>query len=93
MVEKIARTINIAYASRDIFLDHDQNRDAIDQQLKRMETIADKNNLVIAIGHPYATTLAALKSWYANLDHGRYQLIPIAVAVKLRMVKNNHASP
>ena len=56
MAEKIARTINIAYASRDIFLDHDQNRDAIDQQLKRMETIADKNNLVIAIGHPYATT-------------------------------------
>ncbi len=48
---------------RDIFLDNVQSEKAILQQLHTAARLAEKRGYAVAIGHPYAQTLAALKTW------------------------------
>lgn len=75
-----AQAAGIPSARRDVFLDNDPASGAIDQQLHRLEALADAHGSAIAIGHPYPTTLAALHDWLARdggLDNRGIKLISI----------------
>ena len=56
---------------RAVFLDNVRNVRTILGQLKTAERLALKNGRAIAIGHPYAETLDALKAWAHGSDRAR----------------------
>lgn len=60
-VPKAARSQGLAYAERDVFLDHSQEEEDITQAFMRLREIATKHGQAIAIGHPHTSTLAVLK--------------------------------
>jgi len=60
---RVAQDLQMPAAQRDLFLDHDPERDAILAQLRQTERVAARKGQAIAIGHPYPETLAALEAW------------------------------
>jgi polysaccharide deacetylase 2 family uncharacterized protein YibQ len=56
----LARQMKIKTIARDIFLDDEQNYSYSSSQIKRLVELAKKNGSALAIGHPFASTLAAL---------------------------------
>ena len=61
MAPKIMKQFGQNYISRDIFLDHKQDKKYIINQIKRAVKIAKTHGYCIAIGHPHKNTLQALK--------------------------------
>jgi len=61
-----ARQVGVPALARDVFLDDDPSREAVDRQLAEIERRAAKQPVVLAIGHPKPATLDALEHWFAN---------------------------
>jgi len=59
--EKVMKRYQMPYYTRDIFLDHEDDVDAIKKQIKKAVRIANKYGKCIAICHPHKATLQALK--------------------------------
>ncbi|HET7569940.1 MAG TPA: divergent polysaccharide deacetylase family protein [Gammaproteobacteria bacterium] len=57
---RIAREYGVPATSRDVFLDDVQTKAAINRQLQELIAIAKRHGTAVAIGHPYAVTLAVL---------------------------------
>jgi polysaccharide deacetylase 2 family uncharacterized protein YibQ len=64
---KMARSLNVPSARRDVFLDVELNRDYILNQLKALFRHADKNGTAVGIGHPSEMTLSVLKDHLPQL--------------------------
>lgn len=56
-----ARMFRVDFAKRDIFLDNIQNVDYIDGQIKKLKVIALQRGYSVGIGHPYDSTIEAIK--------------------------------
>ena len=65
-----AHAAQIPNWSRDVFLDHHRDNDAIYQQLDKLLPTAKRKGLVVAIGHPYPETIAALYHSWRRLEAG-----------------------
>ena len=78
----LAHAFGVASAGRDVFLDDEQTVGAVDAQLASTEHIARLQGVAIAIGHPHATTLAALEVWLAHLRG--FELVPVGTAIRLK---------
>ncbi len=83
VAHETARDSGIPFAVRNVFLDHDDDLDAIRRQLRHTEQIARKTGLAIAIGHPRDKTIEALKDWLPKLDEKGFQLVPISSVVRI----------
>lgn len=59
--EKVMKRYKMPYQTRDIFLDHDDDVEAIKKQIKKAIRIANKYGKCIAICHPHKATLQALR--------------------------------
>jgi uncharacterized protein len=57
----LARQMNIKTFVRDVFLDDEQNYLYSSGQIKHLVELARKNGRALAIGHPFASTLTALR--------------------------------
>ncbi|MBJ7417355.1 MAG: divergent polysaccharide deacetylase family protein [Niveispirillum sp.] len=68
--------------SRDVFLDHVMTAQGVAASLAKVEDIARRNGLAIAIGHPHDVTIAALTQWLPTLQEKGFQLVPLTAAVK-----------
>lgn len=68
--------------SRDVFLDDDMTPRAVALSLAKVEQIASRSGLAIAIGHPHDVTIAALTQWLPTLKDKGFQLIPLTAALK-----------
>ncbi len=66
--EEVMKRYKMPYQTRDVFLDHDANVDAIKTQIKKAISIANKYGKCIAICHPHQATLQALKESTALFD-------------------------
>lgn len=67
-VPQVAKTLRMRYYRRHIFLDNTQSERVILLQLQKAESLARRNGIAIAIGHPYQSTLAALEAWAKKRD-------------------------
>ncbi|MFP3942450.1 MAG: divergent polysaccharide deacetylase family protein [Alphaproteobacteria bacterium] len=67
---------------RDIFLDHDPSAENVARQLAKVEKIARRRGHAIAIGHPYDTTFAVLKTWVKDARERGFELVPVSVLIR-----------
>lgn len=82
LAEETARQFNIANTRRNIFLDHERSREAIEFQFERLVELARKQGTAVAIGHPYPDTLAVLEEKIPQLDAAGIQLIPVSQLIR-----------
>ncbi|MCS6878661.1 MAG: divergent polysaccharide deacetylase family protein [Geminicoccaceae bacterium] len=80
----IARANGVPAIARDLFLDHDPAPASIRARLAEAERIARTFGTAVAIGHPRATTLAALAEWLPSLAARGVGIAPATTVVELR---------
>ncbi|MDO5045953.1 divergent polysaccharide deacetylase family protein [Campylobacter sp.] len=61
-VAAAAKKHSMPYISRDVFLDHEDNKASITKQLRYAVSLAKKHSKAIAIGHPYKNTMDVLRN-------------------------------
>ena len=71
-----AAAAGIPYASRNIFLDHEINRDAIDAAFRKLLHVARAQGQAIGIGHPHPETIAYLNEAIGYLPALGIELVP-----------------
>ena len=80
-----ARQAGVVSASRDFFIDHSPDPLEIREQLAEIEAHARKHGDVIAIGHPWPHTIAALEEWLPTLPGKGFAMWPLSAMVARRM--------
>ena len=73
-----AHSYGIPYAVRDVFLDHEETPAFVSKALKNVERVARNHGQAIAIGHPKAVTMKALRKWIPTLEAKGYELVPLS---------------
>jgi polysaccharide deacetylase 2 family uncharacterized protein YibQ len=81
VAEEEAQKAGIPSAGRDVFLDHEETYEAVEGALEELEKVALRDGLAIAIGHPKAETLKALREWLPTLPGKGIVLVPVSAAV------------
>jgi polysaccharide deacetylase 2 family uncharacterized protein YibQ len=74
----VARSAGLGWAKRDVFLDNEQSVEAVERQIELVLRKAEKSGSAIAIGHPYRTTLEALRIWAPKLREAGVQAVPLS---------------
>lgn len=74
----VAEQNNIPNLSRDVFLDHEQDRTAIHQQFMRLLSIARKHGTALAIGHPHRETIDYLNYVLPKLDEKGFSMATVS---------------
>lgn len=59
-VQAVMKNYHKPYVSRDVFLDHQIDKNYIKSQIKKAIEVAKLHGSAIAIGHPHANTIAAI---------------------------------
>jgi polysaccharide deacetylase 2 family uncharacterized protein YibQ len=77
-----AQAAGVPYVTRDIFLDNVETVDAVRAQLAQLVTVAKSHGSAIAIGHPHAATIAALKEALPTLPERGVTLVPVTEILK-----------
>jgi polysaccharide deacetylase 2 family uncharacterized protein YibQ len=75
-----AKTMEIKFASRQVFLDHVQDPRAIRFQIKRLVTVAKTKGHAIGIAHPYPITWEILKEELPKIST-HVDLVPVSEIV------------
>jgi len=76
-----ARLLQVPFAERDIFLDHETTADFIRQQVYKLIQEAEKNGSAIGIGHPHEITIQVLQEMMPELTK-RVRLVPASRLVE-----------
>ncbi|PCM44717.1 divergent polysaccharide deacetylase family protein [Marinobacter sp. ANT_B65] len=83
----VAEAYQIPTMTRDVFLDHEQTEEFIDQQFRELVRRAKKNGSAIGIGHPHTVTIDYLEKHLPLLDE---QGVAIATVSGLWAIRNNN---
>lgn len=75
---KMAQEVGVDARKRDVFLDPDRHPETVRREFERMKSLADERGSIIAIGHPYSTTLEFLERELPNLAAEGYELVTIS---------------
>ena len=78
VAEQTASHYNINNTRRNVFLDHEHNRQAIELQFERLITLAKSNGSAVAIGHPFDITLDVLEEKIPLLEAAGIKLIKVS---------------
>lgn len=78
---KMASEAGVHARKRDVFLDPDKSPETLAREFERMKRLADRRGSVIAIGHPYTTTLDLLEKELPRLAAEGYELVTISELV------------
>jgi len=70
-----ARLLQIPFAQRDVFLDHQHEARFIRKQVTELIRIARRNGYAVGIGHPHSTTYKVLRDMLPELNKA-VQLVP-----------------
>lgn len=76
----VAKKIKLPYIARDVFLDDSDNVNDILQSLKMLEIVAKNKGYAVAIGHPKANTIKALKIWLQEVKQ-KYSFVPVSFLI------------
>ena len=82
--ETAAGAVGVPHLGRDVFLDNDDDEQAITAQLAKVESIARREGYAVAIGHPRDATVTALAKWMATLTDKGIALVPVTEALRRR---------
>lgn len=77
-----AADAGIAYAARDVFLDHEPEAEKILARIAETERIALGAGQAIAIGHPRNATMKAITPWLAGLKARGFDLVRLDTLLK-----------
>jgi len=77
-----AQQRNVPSLKRDVFLDHDRNPEAINDQFSEFIAIAKRRGYAIAIAHPYPETLTYLQQNLTRLASQGIRLVSASTLVK-----------
>ena len=83
----IAAAQNIPSLTRDVFLDHEQTEEFVDQQFKLLIEKAKENGTAIGIGHPHTVTVDYLEKHLPELDE---QGVAVATVSGLWAMRNGN---
>lgn len=75
---RLASTLGVPAAERQVFLDSEPRPEAIRGQFARLLSVARQRGSAIAIGHPFAETLAALAEEIPRAQAAGYQFVPVS---------------
>lgn len=78
----MADVYGVPYATRDVFLDHEETPEFVADALKKLEQTAKRKGYAIAIGHPKEVTMSALKKWVKTVDDKGFELVPLSDLIK-----------
>ena len=78
LAEKTANDYQIKNTRRNVFLDNETNRPAIEYQFKRLIHLAKKYGSAVAIGHPHSETLKFLEEKIPQLTAAGIELVPVS---------------
>jgi len=79
---QIAAETGVNAAKRDVFLDPDGRPETVAREFERMKRLARERGTVIAIGHPYAETLALLERELPRLADDGFELVTISALIR-----------
>lgn len=79
---EVAAGLQVPFAERDVFLDHDPSPSAVAHSLAVATKVARDAGQAIAIGHPHASTLAALAAWLPAAARDGFEIVPLSALVR-----------
>ncbi len=74
----LAKKMKIPTVRRDVFLDDVQTYEHASAQIRSLVAIARRNGKALAIGHPFASTLAALRDAVPWLKQQKVEIVPVS---------------
>lgn len=83
----VARTEGLQSITRDIFIDHEESNEFIQQQLKKLIKQAKRKGTALAIAHPKKITLSILEKWLPTLESQGIKLVSVSKLIKLQQQK------
>jgi polysaccharide deacetylase 2 family uncharacterized protein YibQ len=78
----VAREMNVRTASRNVFLDDIQTRQAIRNQLRALTRAAEEHGTAVGIGHMYPTTVEVLSEAAPRLRSEGFRFVRASQAVR-----------
>ncbi|VAW37165.1 hypothetical protein MNBD_DELTA02-1251 [hydrothermal vent metagenome] len=79
---KLAGRYGVKTASRDVFLDNEQDKDYIKGQFKEFIKAVKRRGSAIAIGHPYPETIEVLKETQEELREAGIKVVNVSELVE-----------
>jgi len=84
VAESVAKDHHLQASHRDVFIDHFESPELVEQSLKRIEYVAKHGGTAIAIGHPKDVTIDALEKWLPTLKSKGFELVPLSEIIDQR---------
>ncbi len=78
---RVAAEMKIPTAARDIFLDNEDEAEAIRQQLRRLIALAKQRGTAVAIGHVQRMTAHVLQELLPEFDRQGIEIVPVSTVV------------
>ena len=79
---QIAHETGVSATKRDVFLDPDRSPETVAREFERMKTLARQRGQVVAIGHPYPSTLELLERELPRLLEEGFELVNVSELVQ-----------
>jgi polysaccharide deacetylase 2 family uncharacterized protein YibQ len=79
---QIAEESGVAATKRDVFLDPDRSPETVAREFERMKELARRRGQVVAIGHPYPSTLELLERELPRLIEEGFELVSVSEIVR-----------
>ncbi|MFC1548426.1 divergent polysaccharide deacetylase family protein [Candidatus Omnitrophota bacterium] len=77
-----ARKTGVPYAKRDVFIDNKRDRQAIIEQMEKVERIAFQNGKAVAIGHDRVLTVQVLREVIPGMEERGIQFVSLSEIVE-----------
>jgi len=79
---QIAEESGVDATKRDVFLDPDRSPETVAREFERMKELARRRGQVVAIGHPYPSTLELLERELPRLIEEGFELVSVSEIVR-----------
>ncbi len=79
---QIAEESGVDATKRDVFLDPDRSPETVAREFERMKELARRHGQVVAIGHPYPSTLELLERELPRLIEEGFELVSVSEIVR-----------
>ncbi len=84
VARRLADEYGIPSTQRDVFLDNEQDADAIRGEFRRLLQLARTNGTALAIGHPLPATLQVLQEEIPLLEARGVEVVPVGRLIELQ---------